>query len=299
MMLPRMRSCLVVNPNAGHKKGHEVAQRVGGLLAKSGHLVEELVSVAPGGIREIAETIDPSDWDCIVAVGGDGTLFELINGLLSRADSVPVPVGLIPVGTGNSFLKDLGIETVEDAVDRIVAGRVRGVDVGEFTHPDGRHHFVNLLGAGFVSNVAARACRYKRLGSMSYILGVLEEVVGLRSSALSLTIDGRRIERDGIFVEICNSRFTGGTMMMAPQARIDDGLLDVVVAGTMSRGTLLRLLPTIFTGTHVDSPAVEVFQGKEIVVESDRALALTPDGEIFGRTPISVTVHQNKLEMFG
>jgi YegS/Rv2252/BmrU family lipid kinase len=294
-----MRLCLVVNPNAGRKKGHAVAQRVGGLLSAAGNLVEEMVSVAPGGIREIGETIDPSDWDAVVAVGGDGTLFELVNGLLASSSSIPIPLGQIPVGTGNSFLKDLGIHTVEDAVSAITSGRTRRVDVGHCAHPDGAFHFVNLLGAGFVSNVAERARRYKRLGSASYVLGVLQEVIRLRASAIRLTIDGEVLEREGIFVEICNSRFTGGNMMMAPEAKIDDALFDVVVAGRMNRRTLLRLLPAIFSGRHVDSPAVEVFRGRHVSLEVDRPMALTPDGELLGTTPVDVSLSAGALEMFG
>jgi len=298
-MIPAMRLCLVVNPNAGRKKGHEVAQRVGGLLSSAGHLVEEMVSVAPGGIREVAETITPADWDGIVAVGGDGTLFELVNGLLARNPSVPVPIGQIPVGTGNSFLKDFSIETVEDAVACVTSGRTRRVDLGHCTHASGAYHFVNLLGAGFVSNVAARARRYKWLGSASYVRGVLEEVARLRATRMRLTVDGTTYEREGIFVEVCNSRFTGGNMMMAPGASVDDGLLDVIVANRMSRRTLLRLLPTIFSGKHVDSPFVEVFRGRHVDLRTESPMALTPDGEIIGSTPIETRILPGALEMFG
>lgn len=299
MMLPVMKICLIINPKAGKKQALEVADTVSGLLGDAGIQTEKLISLQPGGTREIAEALDLEHWDGVVAVGGDGTLFEVINGLLATSDSLTIPVGQIPVGTGNSFSRDLGIESVQDAVALIVRGNVRKIDLGHFSSDAGDFYFANLLGAGFVSNVAYRARKYKALGSLSYLLGIIEEVIGLKSTPVTLEIDGRVIERECVFVEICNSRFTGGNMMMAPNAEIDDGLLDVVILNKVSRGTLLKLLPTIFTGKHVEAPSVELFRGRTILLRSESPLALTPDGETFGQTPIDVTVHHRKLEMFG
>ena len=195
-IMQRMKTCLVVNPNAGKKKGLDVAGQVSALLKDAGVHAELLVSDQPGQTREIAEGLDQSDWDGVIAVGGDGSLFEVINGLLSGSGAVSVPVGQVPVGTGNSFSKDLDIHTVEDAVERIVKGQTRKIDLGHFSSEAGDYYFINLLGAGFVSNVAHRAGKYKALGSLSYILGVVEEVIRLQSTAITLTIDGEVIERD-------------------------------------------------------------------------------------------------------
>ena len=294
-----MKLCLVVNPNAGKRNGLEVARHVAALLGDAGIETHLEVSLAPGGTREIAARLDPAEWDAIVAVGGDGTLFDVINGLLERADTIPIPLGLVPVGTGNSFIRDLGITSPEEAVARIVAGATRRVDLGRFTCDAGTYWFANLLGAGFVSNVAYRAKRMKGLGSWSYILAVLGEVIGLESTRIELDIDGRTIEREAIFVEICNSRYTGGTMMMAPGAKVDDGLFDIIVAGSMTRRTALKLLPTIFSGAHVESPSVEVFTGRSVRLRAAKPLALTPDGETFGTTPIDVSMHPGMVEIFG
>jgi diacylglycerol kinase (ATP) len=294
-----MKLCLVVNPNAGKKNGLAVAARVTTLLADAGIDSESFVSPSPGGTKTIAASLDPAQWDGVVAVGGDGTLFEVVNGLLESRQSVPVPLAQVPVGTGNSFVRDLGITSVDDAVARILEAKTRPVDLGHFTGSAGSFYFANLLGAGFVSNVAYRAMKYKAFGSLSYVFGVIEEVIGLESTEISLEIDGKTIERDALFVEICNSRFTGGSMMMAPTARIDDGVFDVVVANRMNRRTVLKLLPTIFSGKHVESPAVEVFTARRVVLTSATPLALTPDGETFGTTPIEVTIHPGMIEMFG
>ena len=303
-MHPPMKICLIINPNAGKRKGLRVAELVSEAFQRLGVYPTLLVSDHPGGTREIAEHLDTSSYDGVVVVGGDGSLFEVINGLFSRGGTLDVPLGQIPVGTGNSFLRDVVPPDMESnwigaALDLIAAGKTRTVDTGRFSCSRGQYYFINLLGAGFVSNVAHRAGKYKGLGSLSYIIGVLEEVMRLQRAPMKLTIDGRVLEREAIFVEICNSRFTGGTMMMAPSARIDDGLLDIVLLNAVSRRTILELLPTIFKGAHVDHPAVEVFQGRSITVESEIPLLLTPDGETFGETPFSAEVHHERITMFG
>ncbi|MBT3274224.1 MAG: diacylglycerol kinase family lipid kinase [Spirochaetales bacterium] len=294
-----MNLCFIVNPNAGKKKGVFLAENAVELLKERGHTTELRVSSGPGDTRTLAADLDTGPFDGVVAVGGDGTLFEVINGLLTGRNEIPVPVGQIPVGTGNSFIKDLGIDTLDDAVEKISGGAVRDIDLGHFTCGDGEYFFINLLGAGFVSNVAYRAKKYKWLGSLSYILGVLEELVALKPCRCELTIDGVLYERDLIFVEICNSRLTGGNMIMSPGAKIDDGLLDIMVLNPVRRGKLLKLFPKIYDGSHIDDEDVEVFTGKEIKLETAFPLALTPDGETFGTTPIDVEMSAIKVPMFG
>lgn len=289
---------MIVNPNAGKKQGLAAAQKAAVSFQEQGIEFEIMVSKVPGDSIDLASSINISNFDGILAVGGDGTLFEIINGLLKSTHKIPIPIGQIPVGTGNSFIKDLGISTQEDALKAILSGQTREIDLGEFTYSDGKYYFINLLGTGFVSNVAYRAGKYKILGSLSYILGVLEEVIVLRSSKIELTIDGRLIKREAVFTEICNSRCTGGNMMMAPDARIDDGLLDVIILNKVSRRKLLSLFPSLFKGDHVKDDAVEVFKGKNISLKSDYPLVLTPDGEIFGKTPIEVKIHPRKIKMF-
>jgi len=294
-----MKLCMIVNPQAGKKQGLAAAQKAAHLLNQNDITVETLISSHPGQTVKLAEKLDLNSWDGVLAVGGDGTLFELINGLLRSNERIPVPIGQIPVGTGNSFSKDLCINSIEDTIEHIVQRNVQKVDLGHFSCQVGEYYFINLLGAGFVSNVAYRARKYRALGGFSYILGVIEEVVGLKSGWITLEIDGQTIERDCIFVEICNSRFTGGNMMMAPAAAIDDGFLDIVLLNRISRATLLKLFPRIFKGTHVQAESVEVFRGKKIVLRTENPLPLTPDGETFGSTPIEVSIFPRKVEMFG
>lgn len=293
-----MKVLCVVNPEAGKARGLKVMQEAELLLQQRGVSPDIKISEYHRHALEIAGSIDPGSYQGLVAVGGDGTLFEVINGLLRKHPNTNLSIGQIPVGTGNSFIKDLQIHSVKDAVEKIAGGRTKKVDLGLFRYPEGAYYFINLLGTGFVADVAHTAGRYKNMGSLSYVIGVIREVIGLQSTAVSLTIDGNVYQRDCIFTEICNSTKTGGNMIMAPQAKIDDGYLDLILANKISRVKLLRIFPRIFKGTHVSDPHVETFRCKEIKIESQHPLRLTPDGEVFGHTPIEVSILPGRINMF-
>ncbi|MCD6396911.1 MAG: diacylglycerol kinase family lipid kinase [Spirochaetaceae bacterium] len=289
---------MIVNPHAGKKQGTAVAEETKKKLEKHNFNVDMVFSRKPGESVTIARDIKIQDYDGIIAVGGDGTLFEVINGLLKKRKDIKIPIGQIPIGTGNSFIKDLGISSLEEALQAIISGNSKFIDLGHFSYSQGSHYFINLLGTGFVSNVAYRAQKYKWLGSLSYILGVLEEVAVLKATQIELTIDGKLVKRDAVFTEVCNSKYTGGNMLMAPNAKIDDGLLDIIILNKVSRKKLLSLFPLLFKGEHVLDPAVEVFTGKNIILKSNRSLSLTPDGETFGETPIDIKIYPKKIKMF-
>jgi len=127
---------------------------------------------------------------------------------------------------------------------------------------------------------------------------VFYRLMGLRFHRMQLTLDGQRFDADNCFVEFCNSRYTGGRMLMAPEARIDDGWFDVVVAGPLSRISLLTTFPKIFKGTHAENPAVRIYRAKRAEVFTDPPKALLPDGEIFGSTPTQITIHPQMIRYF-
>jgi len=291
-----MSFLVIANPHAGRGRGAKALRRVREALKHRGIRHETAVSGWAGHAVKIAAQAARDGAGGLVLVGGDGTLFEVLNGMQKAGRMLPV--AQIPIGTGNSFIKDLGIETTEDGLAAFAGGRTRRVDIGRMTSSAGEFYFANLVGAGFVADVAARAARFKLLGDVSYKIGVFIELAVLRSRLCRLLVDGRPIEREAIFVEICNSRKTGGDMIMAPRAILDDGLFDVVIAKSMDRRTLLRLFPLIFTGEHVKDPHVETFTCSRLLLEFDPPGRVTPDGELAGTTPLSVEVLPRCLEMF-
>jgi YegS/Rv2252/BmrU family lipid kinase len=293
-----MKLLLLVNPLAGRNQGTRVAEKSLKIFKQHGIRVDTRYSQFAGHLTRISEEEVNGNWDGIIALGGDGTLFEVINGMMKGNRDLPVPMGVIPAGTGNSYSRDLGIKTHDDAVSKILNRHVRSVDLGQCRHGEETFYFINILGFGFVADVVQKAFHYKKWGDLSYIIGVILVTLRLSSYRLEFEVDGRSYERDNIFVEICNSTKTGGDMMMAPSAEIDDGYLDVVILNKLSRLRLLSVFPKIFKGTHIHIPEIETFRAREMRFQPAVKKSLTPDGEIAGHTPIAVSVLPGKIRVF-
>ena len=294
-----MKLLLVANPCAGHGRAGRLLAEVSDTCRDLGLEVDTRLTERPGHATEIIEAENLAPFDGVVATGGDGTVFEAVNGLFRNPAGPAVPFGVLPMGTGNSFSRDLGLERgqVREALELIAGGATRKVDVG-LCHTGNRDlYYLNILGVGFVSDVTATAAKLKLLGNSSYTIGVVYRTAFLGTFGLELELDGNIIEREATFLEISNSRFTAD-FLMAPEAKIDDGLLDVTLLGRISRRRLLRLFPTVFRGEHLQYPEVETFTARSIKVVSDQPKILTPDGELIGTTPADVTCLHHALDVF-
>lgn len=248
---------------------------------------------------ELVKQISIREYDAIVSMGGDGTNFQVLNAVLKyHGDSDLPPLGILPSGRGNSFAKDLKIDSVADGIDALGRQTTRKVDVCRFSQKETAHYFVNLMGLGFVTDVAKTAARFKWAADFSYVIGVFHRLLGLAFHQMVLEIDGEVISGPNCFVEICNSKYTGGNMLMAPEAKIDDGLFDAVVASPLRRTNLLATFPKIFKGTHGENPAVRFIRGKSASVYTEPQKTLLPDGEIFGTTPTNITVLPHLVNYF-
>jgi YegS/Rv2252/BmrU family lipid kinase len=294
-----MTIALIANPSAGGRKGGRVIPHVEKHLRR--HRIDYRIFITQhhAHAMDIAYKLKPARYDGVVSLGGDGTNFHVLNGLLKDHDPAALPpLGIIPVGSGNSFARDLGILTTADGIRALTRGETRPVDVCSFTQDGQPWYFVNLAGFGFVSDVAQTAHQLKRFGDFSYILGVLHRMLGLRFHRMKLEIDGIQIEGENCFVEFCNSRYTGGKMLIAPDAKIDDGWFDVVVVGPLNRRSLMATFPKIFKGTHGQNPTVQFFRAQTASVETDPPKTLLPDGELFGTTPTQVAIHPRWVRYF-
>jgi diacylglycerol kinase (ATP) len=295
-----MKILLVYNLFAGHKKGQKILPEIEGLFLQKKIDVDIQFTKSSGYGVDIVKAVDFSEYDGIVAAGGDGTLFEVINGYYQNPSEKRIPIGVIPIGTGNAFSRDLGIEIGDwrKAVEIIASNQTKKFDVGKYTTEGRTYYYLNILGFGFVADVCETAKGLKIFGKMAYILGVFRQLVTLNSFKLTIDIDGKTIKRKNIFTEISNTRFTGATFLMAPNAKIDDGLLDITLLNKCNRRRILKLLPTIFKGEHINYPEVESFQAKKIKVQTNIPKILTPDGEVFGFTPIEVECLKRAIEAF-
>ena len=288
------------NPAAGHKNGIKYFSKIKTALSKRSIDYDSIQSEYAGHGTEIIKSLDFATYDGIVVSGGDGTIFEMLNGYFANKSVKKIPVGVIPIGRGNAFARDLDLvpERWEEAIDAIISGRTKKVDVGVFTTGEKKYYFLNILGFGFVTDIAATAQKLKMFGDLSYILGVFHRTIALKSFNLKMEIDGKILERENVFAEISNSRYTGKDFLMAPSAKIDDGLLDVTLLNKLSRVKVLQCLPKIFTGTHVQMKEVETFKARRIKIETTPAKTLTPDGQLMGSTPIEVECLPGAIEVF-
>jgi YegS/Rv2252/BmrU family lipid kinase len=288
------------NPASHGGKGAKYFPLIKKELNKQNIEHESVQTEYAGHGTEIIKNLDFEKYDGIAVAGGDGTLFEAINGYFANKSAKRILVGVIPIGRGNAFARDLDLlpEKWEEAINAITFGKTKIVDVGFCKTQNEQFYFINILGLGFVTDVASAAFKLRAFGHLSYILGVLYRTISLKPYKLKIEIDGKQIERDNIFVEISNARYTGKDFLMAPSAVIDDGLLDVTLLNKLSRIKLLQCLPKIFTGEHVKLKEVECFKARKIKVETVPQKLLTPDGQLIGNTPIEIDCYSKKLEVF-
>lgn len=248
---------------------------------------------------EIVRQAEFKAYDGVVAAGGDGTLFEVINGYYQNPSRKRIPLGVLPIGTGNAFARDLELhaDLWPEAVDIIGKSKPRKVDVGRF-HTHGQdYYYLNIMGLGFVADVTETASKLKGFGNVAYTLGVLYRTLFLKAHRLEIEIDGKTLEGDNIFVEISNTRYTSN-FLMAPDAKIDDGLLDVTILKKLSRRKLLKCFPLIFTGEHIHMDEIDAFQAKKIRIKTDPSKVLTPDGELIGITPVEIECLHQAVPVF-
>ncbi|MCM2283892.1 MAG: diacylglycerol kinase family lipid kinase [Desulfobacula sp.] len=291
-----MRIALIINPHAGGKKGAKLLPVIEKKLSRAGVEYHTYLSLYHEHTVKIASELDIARYDAIVAVGGDGTNFHVLNGLLSRfkPETLP-PLAILPIGSGNSFARDLNIFSLDDGLRAIFENKPGWIDVCSFSQAEKKYYFVNIAGFGFVTDVAETARKFKWLGDFSYIVGVFHRTLDLHFHHMELELDGRAVSGENCFVVFCNSRFTGGNMLMAPEARIDDGLMDIIIAGKLSRASLLSTLPKIYTGSHLCHPAVSHVQAKTVKIKTRPEKAMLADGEVLGTTPATITVHPRMI----
>ena len=252
-----------------------------------------------GHARELINQMDMSGYDGFIAIGGDGTLHEVVNGMLSRQDGKKIPIGMIPGGSGNSYMHDLGLTDPIKAAKAIIRGNTRSVDVARVNVNHVIKYAMNMVGWGLVTDVGNRAEHYRWLGTSRYTILSVIEVFRHKSRAATLIMDNKKIKDEFTFIIACNSIHVGKGMKMAPNAKLDDGLIDlVVVKAGVTRTRLLQVLPKLFKGTHINEPEVSYYQTSEFSLIPEKDEILNIDGEIMGSTPIKVKMISNTTEIF-
>jgi YegS/Rv2252/BmrU family lipid kinase len=238
-------------------------------------------------------------YEKIIVVGGDGTLNEAVNGFYEdgRRINGGAVLGYLPSGTGEDFSLTLGIDDhqLSDHVRRLLGGEPRPVDIGEaaFRKWDGTaatRKFINESSLGFSAAVALRVNNSSKLlgGRAAFFLGVLRTLTFLKSNPVRIEIDGDEYYNGrALIVALCNGRYFGGGMMIAPRAEVDDGQLEIVIVKEMGRLELLANIGSVYKGTHLANPKVICARGREINISSEQGLWIEMDGELVGLTGAS------------
>lgn len=284
----------VVNPAAGGGRSRKLVGPVLERLKAGGVKVEVVETTAPGQATEQTRDAYSRGYRRFIAVGGDGTSYEIVNGLFpAKHPGEPPTLAFLPLGTGNSFLRDFSDGGVEFAIDALLAGRSTACDVLRLTHKDGVIHYINLLSMGFSADVATlRARRFSGWGELGYQTSIFISLARFRRRPFPLQVDGEKQidRRPCLFLTFSNSKFTGGTMMIAPKAEVNDGLIEFVRWGPIGRVGLIRNLPTLYDGTHIHHPLAERRAVKRIDFHLDEPVDVMVDGEV-------ITLHCQTLDV--
>jgi diacylglycerol kinase (ATP) len=291
----------VINPAAGGGRCGKRCPAAIERLRAAGVAVDTVETSAAGQATTLVREAWAAGRRRFIAVGGDGTAYEVVNGLFPLAsEPAERPVlGFLPLGTGNSFLRDFTDRGAEHTIEALAKGSRRACDVIRLVHADGVLHYINILSIGFVADVnGLRARRFKRWGEFGYVLAVITAVAGLRARAYPMQINGGELDEGAqTFASFNNSKFTGGKMMMAPHADTADGTIAVVRVGEMGRLSLLATFPKIFAGTHVQHPAVTTCQAARIELRLSEAIDVMVDGEALQAVPQTLDVLPAALDV--
>ena len=279
---------LLVNPKGGHKRGLEIYEKVKHVFTNASTNVTVLHTEYAGHAFDFANTLDFVGYDGLCAIGGDGTMYELINGMLKRDDNHKIPIGLITGGTGNSFMYDVDCLDPVDAAKRIVKHKLRPLDIAKVNANGELFYSFNIIGWGLATDAGKLAEKLRWLGGVRYDVASIIEVLKGKDRIATLTLDEEVIKENFIFIIGCNTIHTGKAMKMAPLAQLNDGKIDLIIVRKTSRINLLKLFPKLFSGDHIKSPLVEYRQVQNFSISLEETNDLTIDGEIIGTTPLNV-----------
>lgn len=292
------KTTVILNPTAGRGAGNRFAPQITDWLRSSGLDFELAATEAPGHARVLAHDAAVGDQEAVIIVGGDGTANEAINGLMqANCDRSGTALGVLPIGTGNDFAFGAGIPMdLRDACQVVVRGQTRLVDIGRM-HADNEEpiYFGNGTGVGFdaMANIESRKITRLR-GYFLYLVAVIRTLAYFyHAPETVIQIDSDELSQPSLMISVMNGTRMGGAFYMTPGSRMDDGLLDLCIAGKMDRARMISFLPRFMRGSHVTDPAITMSQGQKVTIVSDSPWAAQVDGEIYG-----VGAQRYEIELF-
>lgn len=281
--MPR-RVKIILNPMADMRNAWRVADDMRPIINERGG-ADWSGTVYPTHATALAREAGEQGYDMVIAMGGDGTVHEVVNGLMQLPENKRPVMGVVPVGSGNDFAHAIGIPLEPGrALVHALSTEPSMVDVGLMTDEHGRReYFDNTLGIGFDAVVTIRSHKLPLLrGFLMYLTSVVQTIILNHDPAMmQMDIDGQRMEQSNLLLTLCNGPREGGGFLIAPEARIDDGILHYAMIRKVSRAMMFRLLPEVMKGTHGRFKPVTLGTCKRMSVSADRPLYIHADGEIY------------------
>lgn len=275
----------ICNPTAGHGRGKKVGAKIQAILKEKNLPCRMVMTQRPGHATELAQAAQAAGAQTVLAIGGDGTAFEVARGLMGSQSAL----GVIPAGTGNDFVKTIGVPgKPETALDYILSHPARKTDVGQI---NGRM-FLNEIGTGFDVSVLDYALKAKRFcrGLLPYLYGVLQTLFRFHSIPITYSVDGGDpVTEDAFVMAVANGRWIGGGIPIAPQARADDGFMDIVLVKKIPRRALLGRLVGLMRGKILSFPETQFVRGASVTFSAP-AMRVNVDGEIVAEKDVSARI---------
>jgi len=293
---------LIVNPISGKKAAKKILPTVVSEFEKNQLQIKIIESEYKGHIESILNTYSIEDYYFCCIIGGDGSFHEAVNGLMKRSDNLKVPLCLVPAGSGNSLARDLGILDLKIAINSIINGKKLSVDISKIDCGNQRIYTFNITGWGMVATVGINAERFRWLGTSRYTILSIFEIIFKKTNSANIVYydkDNKKHELNDnfMFAVLCNTIHTGKGMKIAPKAKLNDGLIDLVLIKDASRLKLLRLMSKLFSGKHIYDDIVEYVQLSKFELKTHVTSQLNIDGEIKGSAPFELSVIPQAIEI--
>lgn len=282
----------IVNPAAGRGSGRRTWDSMVERLRRD-HDFTAWHTERPGHATDLARMAADQGYDRVAAVGGDGTLTEVLNGLVGTTTAL----GIVPAGTGNDFVRAVGIPMeAKAAAEMFMEADARPIDVGRI---NGTRYFINVAGIGFDAEVARTVNSYPKYlgGTIPYVAGIVTTLWRYRPVPLEIDLDGTAIDRKVLLMAVANATSYGGGMQICPDAKVNDGYFDVCIAGDVGRFEVLQMVPRIYSGGHLTHPKVEVYRARRVEVRATTPVATHSDGEVIGTTPVVFEMLPQNLQV--
>jgi diacylglycerol kinase (ATP) len=276
---------MIYNPEADRGRSYQIAGDLRQLSSEWGG-ADWVGTDYPGHAGELAAAAAREGYETVVALGGDGTVHEVVNGLLQVEDSLRPRLGVVPLGSGNDFSAGIGVPSDPTAALRRIfkGGQVKSVDIGRVEDASGRvEYWCNVLGIGFDAaiNIQSRHIPWLH-GFWMYLAAVIRTIIlKYERPLLEFEMDGKKQSGRYLMLTIGNGKREGGGFRFAPDAEMDDGRLDYMLIETISRLQMLRLIPEVMRGTHGRFPVVHLGRFRSLRLHADMALPIQADGEMF------------------